>query len=496
MPAAANAPPKYDAFPVAAAFKNDKEIKDKQRLKEDIVKGRTTFTTKPVEDYYVGYILPRLSNVDNPTYANAVRQEVNSDLYDMERKLNDTDRLAVIDKLFQYFKYVTTKNYTPAAKINAYLILGELNEMPAGRGNTPPKPYGNAMSVLYAGATDATTDGERAAALVGLERHIKLTFKALPENMRNQAAAKLLEAAKMPPRASQSVSSHAWLTSRYLELMSMFEHSLGNEVTAFALDTLANEHTDPILRERALLIVGRHAPIEIPKGKLINAGRYSMRYLKRSCEDWKQNYNLSATAGSDGGSSAYAEAAQAESDLYAKSQSSQDSLNPYGPTQKEKPERKENPYEKQDAQTKMLRRYLHQLSQTVKLGFAGVQNGEMPPSPTQGLLAKFPDGDERKYMMEAFEALTNLQNELDSESITKKSDLGKEVAKRVDTLIDIAADYPGAIDLENEPIIEEAPEAAAPAEVAGEIPAAADPAVADATVGIKPAPAPAPATAQ
>ncbi len=446
----------YASIPMPESMKSSKTDKEMERAKDDVIKGNVPFNMQPIRSFYGAYQFPRLTSIENPLLANRARTEINTDIVDARRKLSPANLATFNSEILRMFSVVIAGDYAPHAVINCVLLAGELDSA-TDSSSAVPKPYSQAVRLLNDAALQSPSDGVRAAALVGLQRHLLLSSYEWNENTRNGLAKMLLDAAKAAKPNTRSEEAHGWLIARYMQLLMSFEHSLNADLATFATDTLANEHTHPILREQALRTLGKLDPVDAPEGKLVNAGRYSMRYLKKRCEQWNELFDLSASSTGGGGGSSYGNDAYGSD--YGKDAGPGDSYGGtgggYGAAPKPKEKKEESPFEKHDAQTKMLRRYMHELVQTMRTGMVASPIGELNERPEKGLLAKLPDGEEREIILEALEAMVELQTELDATTITGKNDLAKTVKILVDRLIVIAEDYPGALDLENELMIED-----------------------------------------
>jgi hypothetical protein len=482
------APAKYKTIPLAEQYKNSKTVRELEDAKKAALKGN--FNLPAISNHYKFVLFPQLTNLDDPQLANAAAAAIRLDLQAAE-KLDAASLNALNKELFRYFSVIGSGDYTPAASINSVLLIGELVDERGG-GSNPGKPFSGATGYLLKEAENGHNDGVKAAALVGLERHVRVLGPTWKDEIRNAAADRLLQMAMKPQSPQQSAESHAYLSARALQILGAFKHNKGPDAVAFATDILANEFTHPILREQALAIVGTYDIPDAQQAKLVAAGRYSMRYMRQRLDHWNELYGSSISAGGGGGGGMGMGPGASYGSGYASSQgmggmgagAAGASYGTGGKPKKE--EKKEKPWEKQNEETKMLRRFMHEVVQIMRFGLSGTNVGETPEKIEKGLLSKMPAGEERDLVVHAVKLMKELQEALNDEEIESKSDFGtKDISKKVDNLIAIAEQYPGALDKENEAIVVE--------EVAPVEPAAGDTADAaaapDPTASVQPAPA-------
>lgn len=484
-----------EAAPEYRTLSLDKKYSDSPKLMKELDDAKKAafkggFKLPDVANHYRYVLLPQLTAYQNPQNANNAVTAIRADLL-MAEKLDPASAKELNKELFKYFSFIASNNFAPSATINSVLLIGELNDEKA-TGSAPPKPYVPAFDFLLKTAEGNGNDGLKAAAFVGAERHIRILTPSLDDKNRNVIATRLLKIATAPRTAKQTEESHAFLSARALQLLSLFKHDKGPEAVAYATDVLANEFTHPILREQALEIVGQYDIPEALQPKLVAAGRYSMRYMKQRLELWNELYGLSVTAGGGSGGGGGMGPGASYGGGYAAGGTpggmSGAGAGPgamYGLAGKEKKEKPEKKSEKQDEETRMLRRFMHEIVQNMRYGMSGTTKNEVPEEYTKGLLSKMPEGEERDMLVHAMNLMEELQEAINDDDIEKKSEFStKEIPKKVDNLIAAAEQYPGAVDKENEAIVIE--DAAA----GGEAPeAGADPAV-DPTVGVAPAEAP------
>ena len=124
------------------------------------------------DQYYKEYAFPRWTYPQNFVGVNAktnVHANLRGDLRVAKGEVHDH----LVQMTFEFMNSLATGPYHPAAQINAILMIGELNSVESV-GNEPPKPYPDTLPVLLAAMeNDKASDALRAAAMVGVVRHVE-----------------------------------------------------------------------------------------------------------------------------------------------------------------------------------------------------------------------------------------------------------------------------------------------------------------------------------
>jgi hypothetical protein len=134
--------------------------------------------------------------------------------------------------------------FHPVARVNAMLIIGELNEKETASAATIPVPLSIAVPVMVAAVDDPDQiDGVRVAAMAGLLRHARLGGINTPEAKKLVSASmfRLLKTVKVP--AGRTPEGHAWMRGQAAELLG--EIGSTSEIkNAGVVDALAAAVTD------------------------------------------------------------------------------------------------------------------------------------------------------------------------------------------------------------------------------------------------------------
>ena len=167
------------------------------------------------DTYYNDYALPQwtlLKNLGNvhlyrPTLRNELRQAKSGQVHDHLNTL-----------IMEYMKKLaTTGNYHPAVRVNAMLMIGELNRVEA-TGNEMPTPLDEGLQVLIVIVENAKlSDAVRAAAMVGILRHAAAGIR--DDEVRKPLAVAMLKLASANIPASPAGPGREWLRSQAIETL-------------------------------------------------------------------------------------------------------------------------------------------------------------------------------------------------------------------------------------------------------------------------------------
>jgi len=444
--AAAIVPAKYESVPVAEAFKSDKVVREKERVKDEMLRGGSGFNERDINDFYTSYLVPRMTSTETPELCNDSRREIFEDMDRAER--SEAILKPFNEWLLKVMGRVAIGNYQPSAGINATLVIGRLNDVRAS--NNAPKPMAKAAGALLNLAVSGRNDGVRAAALDGLERHMKLGQASWSENQKQMIAEKLIKTLSESQPAKRSNRSHAWLLGRSLELLTQIKHKNEEQVYLYAIDRMADKTTDPLLLEKALLVVGSYKPPAVKTEVATVATSNTLNHLVSVSQAWHDSLvdPVSRSSGSPGPGYEKMMIGQAEEQSSMMQQAQSLQVNPYGmPKKKEETVRKPNPYATQSYEVKVKRRELHQLLETVRFGIDGIHYGATIDAPVTGLATVIADTPNKPVLAEILTAVEEMQSALNDGEIKDKISLGTKTQDAFDALIAAATRFPGVIDV-------------------------------------------------
>jgi len=429
---------KYQTVPVAEAYKSDKVVREKERVKDDMLRGNTAYNERDISEFYMSYVIPRMTSLESPELCNDSRRRI---LEDIDKVKSDAIVKPFNQTLLTLMDRIANGNFQPAAAINATLIIGRLNDIRSS--NNAPKPMTSAAGKLLKLAVNGKNDGIRAAALEGLERHLKLGQASWSENQKQVVADSLIKTLTESQPTQRSNRSHAWLLGRSLELLTQIKHKNEERVYQFAMDKVAATDTDPLLLEKALLVIGTYKPTQIKPETVTIASTNTIAYLVKQAKVW----HSSVVAPISGGSfEDYQSVGQGGKEMEKMMQAQQRQGMPgIGgmPSAKEKKVKKVNPYEDQASDVKVKRRELHQLLETVRFGIDGIHFGPTTDTPATGLSSANPEDPNKVTLAELVTAIGAMQTALNDVKIEDKNTLGTETREAFDALIVAAEAYPG-----------------------------------------------------
>jgi hypothetical protein len=446
-PAAAPQPAKFDEIKIADALRpeapqSEKAIREKKRVKDDMLRGGTSFNERDVSDYYMGFVIPRMTLTATPELCNESRKEILEDLLVAER--SEAIMKPFNEWLFRALGRVATGNYQPAAGINAVSILGRLNDTKPTSSGGAPKPMAAATRPLLMLAVGGKSDGIRAAAFEGLERHIRLGQAGWNDAQKETVADELIKSLSASQPIQRNNRAHAWLLGRSLDLLTLLKHKRQEQVYLYALERVADKSTDPLLLEKALRVIGSFPAKEAKPEVSQVATTNTLKYLVKSAKTWQDSVvNQAASSSLDGGESS--EMAMAD-------------LGPVGndggggegeggmATPPKKPPKPPNPYLSQPNDVKTKRREMHQLLETVRIGLDGIPYGPVVSAPPTGLVAVTPEGPNKTTLSEVLRAIESMQVTLNDAEIQTRPTLGTKTTTAYETLIASAERYQGVSD--------------------------------------------------
>ncbi len=119
--------PAYERFEAKPEFApGSKQYKDMQAAKKEALRGN--FDLQAIKAFYQNCVLPQFTSLEDPLAINRVIDaEIKPDI-EMAKKLPAANCKAFNDTMYQMMSFIATKNYRPAATINATLVIGMLDE--------------------------------------------------------------------------------------------------------------------------------------------------------------------------------------------------------------------------------------------------------------------------------------------------------------------------------------------------------------------------------
>lgn len=206
------------------------------------------------DTYYRRYFLPRWTQPSNLGLLPEFRRDLRNNLL-TGRTGPPHSRLNAI--ILDYMGKMASANVHPAARVNAMLIIGELNEVEPVRAGDAPTALPNAIPVLLNAIEDPDQiDPVKVAAMVGIIRQAQFGRLTQESTLAIQRAMiRLAGSAGAPARSSDG---HAWMRAQAVKALGLLRSAGENGDVARLLATLvADEQLDMLVRSRAATALGQ-----------------------------------------------------------------------------------------------------------------------------------------------------------------------------------------------------------------------------------------------
>ena len=169
---------------------------------------------KVFDDYYDKYALARWT-IDKPHELANFRKELSTDLKTAAVRDANVHR-ELGSKILAYMGKLVQGNFHPAVRVNAMLMIGELNAT-EDKKSPAPLPAALTDSLLPAVSDARQLDAVKVAALIGIVRHAKLGIVAAADRDAVREKMRALAAAKTPP--DSAADGRAWMRALAAETL-------------------------------------------------------------------------------------------------------------------------------------------------------------------------------------------------------------------------------------------------------------------------------------
>lgn len=165
------------------------------------------------DDYYQKYFLPRWTHAKHLGNLPGYRKELRvSNFGKKSANAIVHDHLTAL--VLDFMKELATGPYHPAAQVNAMLMIGELNSVE----QPTPVPLPEAMNVMIGAVDDPKTpDAIRAAAMVGIQRHLASGLPAA--EVRKTLTTDLLKLASSDLPEGPETQGRDWILGQAIEIL-------------------------------------------------------------------------------------------------------------------------------------------------------------------------------------------------------------------------------------------------------------------------------------
>ncbi len=244
--------PTYDKLPV------DPQLKSASTEIKAILSGDSPMSPQ-FDNYYNRYAFAQLTLPEKLNDLSTLRQ-------DIKRQMRNAKSTEAHDRLvglcLAMMQKIVAGNYHPAARYNAMLLLGDLNqkEPVSGRGAVP-RP--EVLPVMLAALADARQiDAVKLAALIGILRHAEnLPTPADRAQVQQVQAAMLGIVGQKQPPAGRSAEGQAWFRGRAMDVLAALGPTSADAKLVQQLAGMTADSTETLsLRCLAARTLGRFAP--------------------------------------------------------------------------------------------------------------------------------------------------------------------------------------------------------------------------------------------
>ena len=240
-------------------------------LKKQVLAGQIPYAANAdkMKYYYEKYLFPGFSQIEQLHKLPEKRQEISEDL---RRAINAKDVHDFLLATTQYYMkgFITSsRNFHPAVRFNAMLVIGDLNADEKGLRNGVPQAYPNplpsALDFMLAEYQKPTQiDAVKLAAMIGILRHAQLDWarveaNKIPAATRQQIGQLMLALVntKQPP-AGRKPDGHVWMQRRGIEILAALGLVGTNDPVNQAISGLVRDHNaDLSLRLTAAEALGK-----------------------------------------------------------------------------------------------------------------------------------------------------------------------------------------------------------------------------------------------
>jgi len=234
--------PPYDELPV------DPNQQQNRGTVEGRIMPRGTFAAgeKEVFDaYFKRYILPRWSVVKTVTSLPHFRAELRRhfqrcSMSGRPKEIHDYLGDMVLTWM-DGFARSRNRNFHPAVRVNAMLMIGELNAEEKG---SRSEPLPKALPVMLAALNEADyIDGVKVAAMIGIARHAEAGI-ADPA-MQKQVGSVMFALLKSLSAAGRSPEGHAWMRAQAADVLANLGSAAGSEAVVTEMSKMVADSQLP-----------------------------------------------------------------------------------------------------------------------------------------------------------------------------------------------------------------------------------------------------------
>lgn len=246
-----------------------KRVQDLKVLVNGVLSGEQPLQPNlaQFDGYYLQFMLPQMTwtkSIESPDNFNFLYRGRQTFLNDLRRAAPPVHE-HMLGMAFDKLKEVVSGNFHPAARVNAMLIIAELNQRELVRTGTvtPPDPYLPALTFMVDAIADKDQlDGVRVVAMLGTLRHVQWDTRVREiqrQGAKQTQAAKIDDALRdrinqlalatinaATPPAGRSVEGHAWLQRRAIDILGALGTIGTNVNAASTIENMVSDAKAPI----------------------------------------------------------------------------------------------------------------------------------------------------------------------------------------------------------------------------------------------------------
>lgn len=228
-----------------------------------------------LDKYYKGYFLP---NFTMATSRGELPESRNKLLKDLRSARSSAAVAYIRGQVMTYMKAYAQSpqkyNFHPAVRYNAMLVIGGLNDLEYGarygddeRKAFVPHPLPQALDLLISEFKSPTQiDAVRVAALVGIDRHVKLDLgwtadRRIPGTKKKVIVDEMIALLNAAPPAGRTAAGHTWMQRRAIDILAAFGMVGAYPAANAAIEKIVMDNDAPIsLRCTASEALAQWAP--------------------------------------------------------------------------------------------------------------------------------------------------------------------------------------------------------------------------------------------
>ena len=288
-------------------LKEEAAIKEKRKEKDAARAIKTDkFDVAPIEAFYKDYLIPRLTSL-NPEVINVTRSEIQFDIAAVE---GNKDLLKAYNTMLIRYasSLMNRKEYSPATRINAAVLLGRLNSVVIKSG---PVPEAAVQGLLINLVDPNELEGLSSSAMSSLRRHLM----TLPENTMSEAnrialIGKLKAFMDAPVPTTRTSEAQDYLKSQMIDCLTLIAKiepgkEPSKQATEFltpVLVKLLSEGTSEWLMETVCLSFGTIKPVNLTPEDLAKIEVGMAKFARTSMTSWKKRILMSTSLATGAGS--------------------------------------------------------------------------------------------------------------------------------------------------------------------------------------------------